>query len=301
MHDTTVIVTGANRGIGLEVARGLAHRGARVVLACRDRGRGEDARGDLKEDSGNSNLHVMQVDLASPASIRAFGAAFSQRFDRLDVLVNNAGMFSTDRQETGEGFEATLATNHLGPLLLSLELLPSLRSAPTSRIVHVSSEAAWHATLDLDDLQMTRGYGRYGFDAYARSKLAQVYGVRELARRLKGTGITVNAVHPGHVATNIYPDHRWWWRAVKWVQARFALSPADAAVYCIRLACDADVATVSGQFFSKETPVELPDSLRSEDVQQRLWADSLKLLDVDPKSVPDGSHPCSPDSGVGGV
>jgi NAD(P)-dependent dehydrogenase (short-subunit alcohol dehydrogenase family) len=210
VRDKTVLITGANSGIGLETTRVLAGMGARIVMACRDRAKADPLRDQLAGETGNDQLEVMDLDLASLADIRRFAAEFGERHGRLDVLLNNAGCFSMTRQETVDGFELTFGTNHLGPFLLTTLLLPMLRDTPAARIVNVASAAHTAAKLDWDDLQMTRRYK--GFPAYANSKLANVLFTFELARRLADDDVTVNALHPGHVATNIWPSDRWYWR-----------------------------------------------------------------------------------------
>ncbi len=281
-----VIVTGANSGIGLATARALARRGDRVILACRSAERGEAARQDLLADTGNESIRVMSVDLASPTSVRAFAGDVLREYDRLDVLVNNAGIFSPTRQLTDDGLERTLATNHLGPLLLSLLLLPRLLAAPQGRIIHVSSAAAWQGKLDLEDLQMTGRWGRRGFDAYARSKLAQVFCSRELAEQLEGTAVTVNALHPGHVATNIYPHQGCLWRLVGRVLERFARPAEEAGASCARLAYAEELVGVSGEFFQDGEPVDLPAVARDTELQTGIWQRSLALVGYDPADLP---------------
>ncbi len=280
-----VVVTGANSGIGLATARELARRGDTVILACRSAERGEAARQELLADAGDASLRVMTVDLASATSVRAFAADVLREYDRLDVLVNNAGIFCPTRQLTDDGLERTLATNHLGPLLLTLLLLPLLVAAPQGRIINVSSAAAWEGKLDLEDLQMTGRWGRRGFDAYARSKLAQVYCSRELAKQLEGTAVTVNALHPGHVATNIYPEQGWLWRLVRRVLERFARSAEEAGAMCADLACAEEFAGVSGEFFEDGEPVDLPAVARDAGLQAQIWQRSLALVGYDPADL----------------
>ncbi len=276
-----IVLTGANSGIGFETARSLARRGASLVLACRNAEKAEAARQELEADTNNPNLSVLPLDLSSPDSIRAFVAAFVAEHDRLDVLVNNAGTFSVQRKETAGGLELTFATNHLGPLLLTLLLLPLLERAEQGRVVNVSSEAALFGKLNPDDLQLRVRYGRYGFDAYAASKRAQVLCTQELAGRLGTSPVTVNAVHPGHVSTNIWPTHRWVWRAVTWIQARFAITAAEAAPRCVHLVCAEELAAVTGQFFKDDEALELPEDLRDPAARRQIWDLSLALLELE--------------------
>ena len=229
MKDKLVLITGANSGIGKETARGLAAMGATIIMACRNLEKAEPVRDAIIEETGNARVSVMHIDLASLESIRTFAREFTAAYTCLDVLINNAGTFSTTRQETEDGFEKTMGTNHLGPFLLTHLLLPSLMQASAARVVNVSSAAAFFGKIDLDDLQMTSSYGMVGFRAYAASKLANVLFTQELAQRLEGTRLTVNAVHPGEVNTNIWPDNNWFWRLVNRINSRFRISAEEGA------------------------------------------------------------------------
>ena len=156
MKDKLVLITGANSGIGKETARGLAAMGATIIMACRNLAKATPVRDAIIEETGNAGVSVMHVDLASLESIRTFAREFAAVHTCLDVLINNAGTFSTSRQETEDGFERTMGTNHLGPFLLTHYMLPHLMRAPAARIVNVSSAAAFFGKIDLDDLQMTK-------------------------------------------------------------------------------------------------------------------------------------------------
>src|SRR2546430_6128948 len=199
MAGKVVVITGGNTGIGKEAAVALAGRGAQVVVTSRNEERGRSARQEIAERSGNDSVEVMSLDLASFRSIRSFAADVLDRFDHLDVLVNNAGLILRQRAETQEGFEETFGVNHLGHFLLTDLLLERLRASAPARVVVVASDAHKGARqgLDFDDLQAERKY-RWA-KAYSKSKLANIYFTRELARRLDRTGVTVNALHPGFV------------------------------------------------------------------------------------------------------
>ena len=161
MKDKVCIVTGANAGIGLETARELASRGATVILACRNQQKGEVALADIRQTTGNEDLHLFLVQLDQQESIRAFAAAFTLQFSRLDVLVNNAGVLKSKREVTVDGYEATFATNHLAYFLLTHLLLDVLQQTPGARVVNVSSDAHRSARLNFNDLQLERGYAGY--------------------------------------------------------------------------------------------------------------------------------------------
>lgn len=244
---STVLITGATSGIGYATAEGLARLGARVILAARDAERGEAARRALAAATGSDRLEVVVGDLASLASTRRMAAEVLERHQRIDVLINNAGLASIRRQLSTDGIELTLAVNLVAPFLLTTLLLDRLCESAPARIVNVSSESQRGASIDLDDLQFERR--RYGtMRAYGQSKLGLNLYTVELARRLAGTGVTANALHPGVVATNIGNQNalmRLGYRLAR----PFMLSPEDGARTSIYLASSPEVAGVSGGYF----------------------------------------------------
>ena len=199
----TIVVTGANSGIGLEAARALAAAGAHVVLACRDPGRAGAAQSAVRESAPGASCEALPLDLASLASVRDFAKGFADRHARLDVLVNNAGVMAIPRRTTADGFEMQLGTNHLGHFALTGLLLPRLLDTPRSRVVNVSSSAHRPGRIHFEDLQLERGYAKW--KAYAQSKLANLLFTFELDRRLRKAGASVISVaaHPGYAATNL--------------------------------------------------------------------------------------------------
>ena len=199
MTGKVCIVTGANAGIGKETALGLAKLDATVVMLCRDRDRGETAQSEIKERSGNDKVKLMLCDLGSQKSIAQFASEFKQHHDRLDVLVNNAGVLMRERSLNEEGVESTFAINHLGYFLVTNVLLDVLKRGATARIVNVASAAHRYGKIDIGGWVIGRDYS--AFSAYANSKLANVLFTYELARRLEGTGVTANCLHPGAVGT----------------------------------------------------------------------------------------------------
>ena len=281
MAGKVVIITGGNTGIGKEAAVGLAGLGARVVVTSRNEERGRSARQEIAERSGNDSVEVMSLDLASFTSIRSFAADVLDRFDHLDVLVNNAGLILYRRSETQEGFEETFGVNHLGPFLLTDLLLERLRASAPARVVVVSSTAHKSARqgLDFDDLQADHKY-RWA-KAYSKSKLANIYFARELARRLDGTGVTVNALHPGFVRSefgrggDLGGIYGW---GIKYIASPFAISPAKGARTTIYLASSPDVEGVSGGYFYKSKPSTPSTVAQDDDAASRLWEASEKLV-----------------------
>jgi len=273
----TCLVTGANSGIGKETALGLARAGARVVLVCRNQQKGEAALADIRRETGSSELDLLIADMSSLASVRALAAQVEQRYPRLDVLVNNAGAALWERKLSAEGIEMTVAGNHLGPALLTMKLLERLKASAPARIVNVSSEAHRSARLDLNDLQYeTRKYS--GIAAYGQSKLLMNAFTFELARRLEGTGVTVNCLHPGVVSTNIWPtDAPLVARAIMGVMKPFMTNSKRGADVSLYLAMSPDVAGVNGKYFVKSKPVDSNRLSRDPNVIAAVWQWTEKM------------------------
>jgi NAD(P)-dependent dehydrogenase (short-subunit alcohol dehydrogenase family) len=258
MHRPLCLVTGANTGIGFEIARGLARKGFRVALACRDPHKGKDAQNTIASETRNPDVELLIVDLASQSSIRSAAQEFSQKHDALDVLVNNAGTSSPKRRESPDGIEITFATNVLGYHLLTGQLLELLRRAPAARVVNVASMMAYG--LDLDDVNFKRR--RYDAStAYAQSKQADRMLTWALARRLERTSVTANALHPGVVNTAL----------LRGLAPGFSGStPAEGADTAIWLATSPEVARVSGRLWARRR--ETPCEFRSRDHEEALWS-----------------------------
>ena len=281
MAGKNVVITGGNTGIGKEAAVGLAGLGAHVVITSRNEERGRAARDEIVERSGNQAVEVMPLDLASFRSIRSFAADVLDRFDRLDVLVNNAGLTLQRRRETEDGFEETFGVNHLGHFLLTDLLVERLRATAPARVVVVSSNAHKSARrgLDFDDLQGERRY-RW-MDAYNKSKLANLYFTRELARRLDGTDVTVNALHPGFVRSDFGRDgdlggiYGW---GIKYLASPFAISPERGARTTIYLASSPEVDGVTGGYFYKCKPATPSTVAQDDAAARRLWDVSDELV-----------------------
>jgi NAD(P)-dependent dehydrogenase (short-subunit alcohol dehydrogenase family) len=288
MKNKICLVTGATAGIGLVTARELARMGAEVILVGRDSARCHSAVATIVRDSGNANVSCLVADLSSQAGVRRLAAEFLATHNRLDVLVNNAGALFAVRRESVDGIEMTMALNHLGPFLLTTLLLDALKAAAPARIVNVASEAHEDVTgFDFDDPQATRGYPRSewgsafyslampwahpAFRHYARSKLANIFFTTELARRLDGSGVTVNALHPGIVASNFSADNG----VYGWFMARFfsfrGISVDEGAKTSLYLASSPEVDGVTGRYFVQCKPQEPSAAARDAGMAARLW------------------------------
>jgi NAD(P)-dependent dehydrogenase (short-subunit alcohol dehydrogenase family) len=267
------IVTGGNTGIGKATVEGLARAGATVVLACRDLDKGRAALADVEARTGSRDVHLLQLDLASLASVRAFAAAFAEKFSRLHVLVENAGVSTGTRKLTADGFEMDFGVNHLGHFFLTDLLLPALEASAPSRIVVVSSSVHKQARMDFDDLQGEKSWST--IRAYGQSKLANMLFVRALAKRLQGKGVVVNAVHPGVIASELARDFPAPFRLVaRW----FFKSTEQGARTSLYLATAEEAGRVSGKYFAdaKEAP---PGAAALDDAAaERLWRESERLV-----------------------
>jgi NAD(P)-dependent dehydrogenase (short-subunit alcohol dehydrogenase family) len=281
MNGKTVVITGGNAGIGKETAVGLAQRGAHVIITSRDPARGEAAASEIRERSRvDGEVEVMTLDLASLASIREFASELARRHDRIDVLCNNAGVMLGNRRLTSDGFEQTFGVNHLGHFVLTDLLMPQLRAAAPSRVVNVSSHAHKSARngLDFGDLQSEQEYKP--FQVYARSKLANISFTRELARRLDGSGVTANALHPGFVRSRFGRDGdtgQLMGAIAPFVQL-FAISARRGARTSIYLASSPEVAETTGGYFFRCKPAAVSKPAEDDDAARRLWSASEELV-----------------------
>jgi NAD(P)-dependent dehydrogenase (short-subunit alcohol dehydrogenase family) len=266
------LITGANAGIGKQTALGLARMHATVVMVCRDGERGFTAQQQIKQQSGNDSIELMICDLASQNSIRRLASKFTERHGHLDVLINNAGILLREHSLNEDGIENTFAINHLGYFLLTDLLLDVLKKSAPSRIVNVASAAHTYGKLNISGWVAGAGYS--AFSAYANSKLANVLFTYELARRLEGTGVTANCLHPGGVGTNLFRGLPGFLRAlIKLV----TISPERGARTSIYLASSSDVEGVSGKYFDRRKQETSSEASRNEEAARRLWEVSEKL------------------------
>ncbi|HYL48778.1 MAG TPA: SDR family oxidoreductase [Stellaceae bacterium] len=274
MHGKTVVVTGATAGIGRVVCERLAAMNATLALVARDRARAEVLAKELAR-AGAPHVTVHIADLSRLAEVRRITAELAA-LPRIDVLLNNAGAIFNQRQQTADSFERTFALNHLAYFALTDLLLARLRASAPARIVNVASEAHRGATLAFDDLQTARGYS--GWLAYRRSKLCNILFTRALARRLAGTGVTTNALHPGFVATDFGNNNGGVFRFGLGIAKQFmAIPPADGAKTPVYLASAPEVANLSGLYFDKCAVREPSPEAQNDESAERLWRDSARM------------------------
>lgn len=271
-----MIVTGATSGIGLITARGLAADATRVVLVGRSAPRLAAAVALIAQQVPNAQLDTIHVDLSSQAGVLAAADIIKQRYDHIDVLVNNAGAFFADYQLSVDGIEMTWALNHMAPFLLTTELIDLFRASAPARIITVSSAAHQGAKINFDDLEGKKRYS--GWQAYAQSKLANIMFTYELANRLHDSDVTANCLHPGFVATSFAQNNTGWLAKVFAVMQRLAaISPEQGAETSIYLAQRDDVANITGRYFVKCNPVVSSDASYDITAQRRLWQQSLAM------------------------
>ena len=274
-----VLVTGANAGIGLEACVKLAHMGAELVMVARDPERGQKALEEVKRRSGMTQVELMLCDFGVQAQIRELAKQFRAKHDRLDILINNAGSVSDQRRVTPDGLEQTFAVNHLGYFLLTNLLLDLLEKSAPARIVNVSSVGHRRGTIDFDNLQYEKG-GYSIMSAYGRSKLANVLFTRELARRLEGKRVTVNCLHPGAVATEIWSKAPWYFKPVLAVLKLFMLSSEQGGDHIVFLAVDRTIEGQTGGYYEKDRVLYPSREAQDEAVAKRLWDVSAQLVSL---------------------
>lgn len=272
----TCVITGASAGIGRETARGMAERGYAVIVVGRDRARTDATVEYVRSYSRGAPVESRLCDFSSLAAVRKLAQELHESLPRLDVLINNAGLWHPKRQLSQDGIEDTLAVNYLAPFLLTNLLLPRLRATGSARIVHVSSRLhEGQRQYNFDDPQATRSY--QGLRVYAQSKLATVMFSCELAERLAGSGVTSNALHPGDVISDILreqPVLRFFSR----LAAPFFDTPASASLTSLYVATAPELATVSGGYFKKQKPARPAPLSEDKNARARLWQLSAELV-----------------------
>jgi NAD(P)-dependent dehydrogenase (short-subunit alcohol dehydrogenase family) len=262
----TIIITGSNSGIGKEAALDLAKSGHCILMLCRDSQKSIEAHQNIKSDSGNENVFLIPVDLSDPISIRSAVGKIKRDYQGIDVLVNNAGVYKVKRQETDNRIEMTFAVNFLAPFMLSQMLLENLQASGSGRIINVVSALYKNGSIDFDNLMLEKSY-KAG-DAYANSKLAAVIYTLELAKRVTKTGICVNAMHPGVLATDAFRDYP---NILTQILNLFLEKPHKGGERIAYLAVSDEVKELSGRYFNKTEEQEIEISNLASDTTEKLW------------------------------
>ena len=279
IKDKICLITGANSGIGKQTAFELNRMGANVVMFCRNKQRAENAMNDIKNENGNTNIDLIIGDLADLDSVRQAVSEFKNKYDKLHVLINNAGSINAKKQLTVDGFEKTWGTNYLGHFLLTMLLLEKLKASAPSRIIILSSIMHKYTSKNpLEDMNYEHKKYKH-FEAYGNSKLMNLWFTYELARKLEGTGVTVNAVHPGIIRTRFgkNKDNPWWYRLIYTIGGPFLNSVAKGARTPVYLASSDEVSGITGKYWVKSKQKKSSKLSRNIELQKQLWEKSLEF------------------------
>ncbi len=276
MKDKICLITGANSGIGKATAIALAHQGAKIVMACRNKDKAELAKNEIVGKSGNEEVEIMLVNFASQKSVREFATEFKSKHSKLDILVNNAGLIAQSREVTEDGIEISFAVNHLGHFLLTNLLMEELKNAESARIINVSSEAHRLGSIDFNNLNLENGYSNV--KSYANSKLANILFTLELSKRLETDGITANSLHPGVVDSNFAGNSSIFWQALMTMAKPFMVSIEKGAETSVYLASSPEAENMNGKYFVRKKEKEPSKAAKNEAVAKKLWEVSEKLV-----------------------
>ncbi|XP_032906380.1 retinol dehydrogenase 12-like isoform X1 [Amblyraja radiata] len=275
----TVLITGANTGIGKETARDLAKRGAHIIIACRDIEKGDAAMKEIIKQSGNSNIMVKKLDLADTKSIREFAEQINKEQQQINILINNAGVMMCPYLKTEDGFELQFGVNHLGHFLLTYLLIDLIKQSGPARIINVSSAAHKMGKIQFDDLNSEKSYN--SVKAYGQSKLANILFTRELARKLQGTNVSVFALHPGVVRTELARHLNAVTRFGLSLLRPFTKSPENGAETSIYCAVAPGLEKETGEYFSDCDRTTGSSDARNDQVAKKLWEVSCQMLGID--------------------
>ncbi|QEE15591.1 SDR family NAD(P)-dependent oxidoreductase [Promethearchaeum syntrophicum] len=282
LKDKICLITGATDGIGKATAFLFAEKGAILILVGRNLEKGKKTVSDIIQKTNNSRIEYMQADLSIQANIIDLVEGFNAKYDHLDILVNNVGGYFSERIETSDGIELTFALNYLCPFLLTNLLLNSLKSCQHARIINLTSSAHRYGKINFDDLHLKHKY--FGLHAYQQSKLAIVLFTKYLAKRLHKNNITVNAIHPGIVKTNIAQQHHGIQeKAFSLLKNTIAISSEKAAKYIAHLAVSENLSSISGEYFIKRKIRKASKKSNDEKIAEKLWKLSLSLIDLNSK------------------
>jgi len=283
IKEKIVLITGASSGIGLETVLGLAKMRASLILVVRDKEKGEVTKEKIVRATRNKSIELIIADLLPQREVRRVAAEFQASHPRLDVLINNAGASFTNYAETEDGIERTMAINYFTPFLLTNLLLDTLKGSAPSRVINVTSSEHKDGQLNLNNVGRDPRMGRVGADAYRRSKLALILFTYDLARRLQGTGVTANCLHPGAVRTKIWYNSGAFTPLFRFFSI-FMLSAQKGAETSIYLASSPEVEGVSGKYFVKKTPKRSSEASYNEDMAKKLWDESLRITGLAPEA-----------------
>ncbi|CAK6967517.1 retinol dehydrogenase 12%2C like [Scomber scombrus] len=278
LEDQTVVITGANTGIGKETAIDLAKRGARVIIACRDMEKAQEAVKEVITNSGNENVVCMKLDLSDIKSIREFAEAINKDEPKLNILINNAGVMVCPYGKTADGFEMQIGVNHMGHFLLTHLLIDLIKRSAPARIVTVSSMAHSWGSINLEDINSEKSYDKKA--AYSQSKLANVLFTRSLAKKLEGTGVTTYSLHPGVVQTDLWRHLNGPQQFVMKMVSPFTKTSVQGAQTTIYCAVEPKLEKESGGYYSDCAPANCSAAGKDDDLAQKLWELSCRMLSV---------------------
>ena len=279
MNNKICLVTGANAGIGFETAKSLCAKGATTVLVCRSKEKAEKAAAEIKKEVPDAKTDFAIADLSSQKQVRELAENIGSRYDKIDVLINNAGSWFSDFELTEDGIERQWAINHISPFLLTHLLLPSLQKAQDPRVINVSSDSHFHGKIHFDDVNLRNNY--HGLRAYAQSKLANVLFTFEFNRRKASEHITINAVQPGLVKTDIGLKHTASFHGLMWKLRRLTgVSPEKGAATSVYLASSEEVRGISGKYWDKCKPKAASKNANKEEEAARLWELSKEMCGI---------------------
>jgi NAD(P)-dependent dehydrogenase (short-subunit alcohol dehydrogenase family) len=280
MDGKVCMVTGATAGIGFYTAQEIARMGGRVIVVGRDQNKCMETANRIREGSGNSSIETLAADLSSQAQIRGAAKSFYEKYDHLDVLVNNAGGFFLRRKMSVDGIEMTLALNHLAYYLLTNLLIDALKASPSARVINVSSSTHTNEHIDFNNLQLAKFYNPV--HAYGQSKLANLLFSYELSRRMAGTGVTSNALSPGWVASDIWKKiNPWLTPVLNPIMQRIGITPQEGAQTSIYLATSTEVEGITGGYYVNKRPVRSSTASYDLDSARRLWEISAELVNLE--------------------
>lgn len=276
INEKIILITGATNGIGLVTARELAKMGAQITIVSRNAEKCAQVTEQIKQETGNTKIEYIAADLSTRSGIQHTAHEFKKRHTRLDVLLNNAGAMFVPRQVSKDGIEMTFALNHLSYFLLTILLLDTLKASGPARIVNVSSDSHKNGVMNFDDLQMEKGYS--GLAAYSQSKLANILFTYELARKLEGTKVTANTLHPGMVRTGFNKNNGLLMKFAMGLLAPFSRKPAEGALTSIYLASSPEVEGVTGKYFDESKPSPSSPASYNRAAAEHLWQVSLEMI-----------------------